>query len=291
MTPGGRRVPALFSLLTAVLSATSADEPSAAHRPSANTNAALAPEPLDQRFFLAIDPTFHRGEGLSVQLATVTKEPRSPLIKPTLPWEVTFAYLGVVWAPERKAWLVHWAGALCCSGGPAGGPPRIWDGDCANSSYALELPAPTIAADNCTCFPGTDYKCAPESCVIGSPGGVTSYGQCASLCAASAAKDPLNGCLASSFKAGAAGQPGTCLLKGTWARPIARPGWVGCQCREQGGRPAQPLRDVIQCSAGTGTAPPLDGVYYAESMDGIVFTKPSLHQVRNSSFLMQNSSF
>ena len=36
---------------------------------------------------------------------------------------------------------------------------------------------------------------------------------------------------------------------------------------------------LIQCSAGTGSAPPLDGVFYAESPDGITFTKPSLRQM------------
>ena len=231
-------------------------------------NGAVRPPPLSERYHLAIDPSFRRSPGLRVVLSNITKDRRSPLIRPSHPWEVTYGYASVVWSPEQRKYLAFMAGEMCCSGGPDGGPPRIWDGDCANSSLtanawddAAKGAAETASSSSapppssCVCHEGMEFKCVPQTCVVGSAAPAASNDACEARCIASAKKDPLNGCFASSFELATR----TCSLHSTFARPIAHQGFTGCQCRDLD-KPAAPLRDVIQCSPdGTGSNPPMYG--------------------------------
>ena len=193
-------------------------------------NGAVRPPPLSERYHLAIDPSFRRSPGLRVVLSNITKDRRSPLIRPSHPWEVTYGYASVVWSPEQRKYLAFMAGEVCCSGGPDGGPPRIWDGDCANSSLtanawddAAKGAAETASSSatpppsSCVCHEGMEFKCVPQTCVVGSAAPAASNDACEARCLASAKKDPLNGCFASSFELATR----TCSLHSTFARPIA----------------------------------------------------------------------
>ncbi len=57
---------------------------------------AAVPPPLAMRRQLAIDPSFEV-RGLRISPYNVTKEPASPLIAPSEPWEVTLGYTSVVY--------------------------------------------------------------------------------------------------------------------------------------------------------------------------------------------------
>ena len=58
---------------------------------------------------LAIDPSFEV-HGLQISPYNVTKEPASPLIVPSEPWEVTLGYTSVVYAAEQKPpkFIAYW---------------------------------------------------------------------------------------------------------------------------------------------------------------------------------------
>lgn len=81
--------------------------------------AAVLPTPVDcvqaallsraMRRQLAIDPSFEV-HGLQISPYNVTKEPASPLIVPSEPWEVTLGYTSVVYAAEQKPpkFIAYW---------------------------------------------------------------------------------------------------------------------------------------------------------------------------------------
>ena len=226
---------------------------------------AAEPPPHGRRAWLAVDPSFSLSSGLRVALANVTKEIANPLLRPEHPWEVNLGYVTVLYNPASGKYLAYVAGALCCNGGPPGGPPRGWDGDCHNDSVHLALDAgaggaaaapAAPAPKNCTCYAGTQFLCEPVACALGGPSPAPSSAACVARCLASLAKDPLNGCSATSYGGG------QCQMQHSpFARPMAKPGSTGCQCSGQD-KPRQPLREVLYCSAdGTGSSPPLQGVY------------------------------
>eukprot|EP01051_Picozoa_sp_SAG22_P029441 SAG22_NODE_10914_length_510_cov_0.591241_1_plen_109_part_10 len=64
---------------------------------------------------LAVDPSFEI-IGLSLARGNVTKEPTSPILRRTLPWEVTLGYVSAVFAPESQRFILYYTGHLCCSG-------------------------------------------------------------------------------------------------------------------------------------------------------------------------------
>ena len=254
------------------------------------TSATPPPAAAGHRVWLAVDPSFTLLGGVRVAVANVTKEPASPLWRPSHPWNVNLGYVTVLHDPSAGKYLAYVASALCCNGGPPGGPPRIWDGDCMNDSIKLtlghgprhatsaprpaaaEAPAPTPT--NCTCHADTQYDCKPASCALGDPAPAPNNAACVARCLASLAKDALNGCSATSFDGG------RCQMQHSpFARPMSKPGSIGCQCSDQE-QPRLPLREVLYCSAdGTGSSPPLQGVLLSESTDGISFTASALNQL------------
>jgi hypothetical protein len=70
---------------------------------------AAPPPPLAMRRQLAIDPSVEV-RGLRISPYNVTKEPASPLIAPSEPWEVTLGYTSVVYAAEQKPpkFIAYW---------------------------------------------------------------------------------------------------------------------------------------------------------------------------------------
>lgn len=238
------------------------------------------------RSWLAVDPSFERTGSLRTILSKVTKEHRSPLLRPQHPWEVHLGYVTVIHDLASSKYLAFVAGGLCCNAGPEGGPPRIWDGDCHNDSIRLSstsLAPPLglgrhhesqVEPTNCTCHTDTEFLCRPAVCTLGGPAAAPSNAACVALCLASLNKDPLNGCSATTYEAG------QCQMSHSpFARPMPKPGSIGCQCADPD-KPHVPLRNVNYCSAdGAGNSPPLQGVFLSESYDGISFSSANLNQM------------
>ena len=65
---------------------------------------------------LLIEPGFvvARSSGVRPVLANVTKEPRSPVLTMTEPWEVWVSYVWVVWAPEISRLVMYYNNEMCC---------------------------------------------------------------------------------------------------------------------------------------------------------------------------------
>eukprot|EP01052_Picozoa_sp_SAG31_P042923 SAG31_NODE_6979_length_1828_cov_1.880278_2_plen_360_part_00 len=67
-------------------------------------------------FHLFVDPglVVAHSAGIYPTLANVTKEPRSPVLMMTEPWEVWLSYIWVVWDPAISRLVMYYNNEMCC---------------------------------------------------------------------------------------------------------------------------------------------------------------------------------
>jgi hypothetical protein len=250
--------------------------------------AAVAP-PLAMRRQLAIDPSFEV-RGLRISPYNVTKEPASPLIAPSEPWEVTLGYTSVVYAMDQKPpkFIMYWGGAMCCSKPVA---------ECCNGSSSTAVAQAECAAKmiRCRAPPAQpppleqvagyialrDYIGSSD---IGGAGCVSGHDCVRNAVAVCSSHQ---NCSAFGVYKDKMYQ----LYDSTGTRH-AYPLGKGWNSWRKHGSTAPPTRPCCQPCAtcpttpspppsptGSGSDWPVDATFVAESTDGVNFTRPNLNQV------------
>jgi hypothetical protein len=119
--------------------------PSIEHSPRLKADDKAEAPSLSTRRQLAIDPSFE-AHGLRISPYNVTKEPASPIIVQSEPWEVTLGYTSVVYAAEQTPpkFIAYWGGAMCCSKSVAeccnGSSTTMAQAECATKMITCKVP-------------------------------------------------------------------------------------------------------------------------------------------------------
>ena len=264
--------------------------PSAARLKADDNTDGVEALPLSKRRQLAIDPSFEV-RGLQIGPYNVTKEPASPLITPSEPWEATLGYTSVVYAAEQNPpkFIAYWGGAMCCSKPGA---------ECCNGSSTAMAQA-ECAAKMIMCRSTPPPPPPPIEQVAGYVAlpdyiGSSDIGGASCASGHDCIKDA--GAVCSSMR----NCSGFGVYKGTMyqlynnnATRHAYPLGKGWNSWRKDGSTAPPKRQCCQpCETcpttpktpppptGPGSDWPVDATLVAESLDGVTFTRPKLDQVR-----------